>query len=78
MTTPEEIIEDWEKQVKNEKDKDMLESIKQDLEMELNDYENIVSRYESLIEKIEDVISGDYPSQLDNTKVKGKGEKESK
>jgi len=53
MTDPEEILDDWEKQIKETKDKGLLKAIIQDMKMELNDAENWVSRYESLIDDAE-------------------------
>ena len=59
MTDPEEILDDWRKQIKHEKDEDMLKCILQDLKLELNDAESWVCNYEDLIEiveqKLEDV-----------------------
>ena len=56
MTSPEEILEDWEEQINREKDKGMLRAILQDLNMELNDAESWVSRYESLIEEVKEKL----------------------
>ena len=53
MTDPEEILDDWEKQIKTTRDKGLLKAIIQDMKMELNDAENWVSRYESLIDDAE-------------------------
>ncbi|MFA6074055.1 MAG: hypothetical protein WC758_08110 [Candidatus Woesearchaeota archaeon] len=56
METPEDKIEEWKKFIKKEKELDMLEVIKIDLQEELNFIEEWKSSYEDLIEQVEEKI----------------------
>ena len=56
MTSPDEIIENWRKHIKKEKDKDVLETIKLDLEAEKDNYEEVIREYENLINDVEEKI----------------------
>jgi alpha-mannosidase len=56
METPEDKIEEWRKFIKKEKEVNMLEGIKMDLQEELNFIEEWRRSYEDLIEQVEEKI----------------------
>lgn len=60
METPEEIIKHYKKQIsKHKKDKDMLNVIKMDLQLNLDDVEDFVRDYEGLIELVDEYMDED-------------------
>jgi len=56
METPKEMIETWKKFIKEEQDKNNLNSIKLDIEAELEMFEEVVDLYEGLVESVEDKL----------------------
>ena len=73
MESPEKMIESWRKLIKEEKDVNMLQVMKSDMEMEKEDYESWAMNMDELIDDVIKKIEKQSRNFAKGNFSKGKG-----